>query len=128
MNNLSSKETLLKIKYRKTKPLTRHSPRSVLTPSEERKFVLDQQATARAITESQTHLVKLRQRIQVVLSDLPENGERELYHVAFKLTDGILIEAREWLIKGDLAASRDCVSKADSLINDAQRKIGGLIK
>lgn len=61
--------------------------------------------------------MKAKRRIQAILTELPEDGEREIYHVAFKLTDEILAEAREWLIRGDPAATRDCVSTAESLIS-----------
>lgn len=86
------------------------------------------QKTATSIGEAQERLSRLKRRIRQSLSVLPENGEEELFFLAFKAIDQALVQAREHLVTKDLKETHKYISTAQEMINRAENKLDRLLR
>lgn len=86
------------------------------------------QKIATSIGDAQRRHSRLRRRIRRSLAELPENGEEELFFIAFKAIDQVLVQARDRLVAKDLEETHKYISTAEAMMTRAENKLDRLLQ
>jgi hypothetical protein len=103
-------------------------PRRRGVPPREAVTLLDVKSTARSISDTQSHLSRLRVRFRRSLGDLPDNNQEEFFALAFKAIDQALAEARDRLVANDLEECRQYVSTSNAMLIRIEDKLDRLLR